>query len=66
VHSRGAGRRDVDDARTGERVLQTQASAALLRRDLLAALGLAAGRVLHGVALVEYDDAVEAGCSLRA
>ena len=66
VHRRGAGRRDVDDARIGQRVLQAQSGAALLRRHLLAALGLAAGRVLHGVALVEHDHAVEAGRGLRA
>ena len=66
VHRRGAGRRDVDDARIGERVLQAQSRTALLRRHLLAAFGLAAGRVLHGVALVEHDHAVEAGRGLGA
>ena len=57
----GAGRRDVDDAGIRQRVLEPQARAALLRRRLVAALALAAGGVLHGVALVEDDHAVEVG-----
>ena len=40
-------------------MLQAQAGAALLRRRLIAALALAARGILHGVALVEDDDAVE-------
>ena len=59
LHRGGAGRRDVDDAGIGQRVLQAQAGAALLRGRLLAALGLAAGGVGHGVAFVEHDHAVE-------
>ena len=66
MHGRGAGRRDVDDARIGQRVLQAQAGTALLRGHLLAALALAARGVLHGVALVEHDHAVEGGRGLRA
>src|SRR6185503_10089607 len=66
VHRRGARRRDVHDTCVWQRVLQAQAGAALLRRHLIAALGLAAGRVLHGVALVEHDHAVEVGCGLEA
>jgi len=66
VNGGGSGCRDVDDAGFGKRVLQAQAGAALLRRHLPAALGLAAGRVLHGVALVEHDHAVEAGRGIRA
>ena len=45
----------------GQRVLQAQAGAALLRGRLVAAFALAAGGVLHGMALVEDDDAVEIG-----
>ena len=47
-------------------MLQAQAGAALLRGNHLAALALAAGRVLHGVALVEHDHAVETRCVLGA
>ena len=60
VDGGGARRRDVDDAGIGQRVLQAQAGAPLLRGHLLAALGLAAGGVLHGMALVEHDHAIEA------
>ena len=59
VHRGGAGRRHVEDAGIGQRMLQAQAGAALLRGRLVAALALAAAGVLHGVALVEHDDAVE-------
>jgi hypothetical protein len=59
MHGGGARRRHVDDACIGKRVLETQAHSALLRGHLLAALGLAAGGVLHGMALVEHDHAVE-------
>ncbi len=54
-----AGRGDIDDARIGQRVLQAQAGAALLRGRLIAALALAAGGVRHGVAFVEDDDSIE-------
>jgi hypothetical protein len=57
----GAGRRDIDDAGVRQRVLEAQARAALLRGGLVAALALAAGGVLHGVALVENDHSVEVG-----
>ena len=56
-----AGRRDIEDAGIRQRVLQAQPGAALLRGGLVAAFALAAGGVLHGVALVEDDDAVEIG-----
>ena len=59
VHGRGAGRRDIDDARLRQRMLKPQARAALLRRRLVAALALLAGGVRHGVRLVEQDHAVE-------
>ena len=61
VHGGGAGRRDVDDAGIRQGVLEPQARAALLRGGLVAALALAADRVLHGVALVENDHSVEVG-----
>ena len=44
---------------SGERVLQAQPGPALLRRLLVAALGLVAGGVGHRVGFVEDDDAVE-------
>ena len=50
LHRRGAGRRDVDDARVGQRMLQAQPRLALLRRLLVAALALVAGGVGHGMA----------------
>ena len=59
VHRGGAGRRDVEHAGVRQRVLQAQAGAALLRGRLVAAFALAAGGVLHGVALVEDDHSVE-------
>ena len=59
VDGGGSRRRDIEHARVGQRVLEPQARAALLRRLLIAALGLAAAGVLHGVALVEDDHAVE-------
>ena len=55
----GARRRDIEHAGVGKRVLEPQAGAALLRRLLIAALAFAAAGVLHGVALVEHDHAVE-------
>ncbi len=61
VHRRRAGRGDVDDPRVGERVLQPQSGAPLLRRHLLAALALAAGGVRHRMAFVEHDDPIEIG-----
>ena len=54
-----AGRRDIDDAGVGQRVLQAQARPALLRRSDVAALAFAAGGVGHGVRLVEDDDAIK-------
>ena len=59
LRRRGAGGRDIEDARVGQRVLQAQPRQALLRGLLLAALALVAGGVGHGVGLVEDDDAVE-------
>ena len=57
----GAGRRDIDDAGVRQGMLEAQARAALLRGGLVAAFALAAGGVLHGVALVEDDHSVEIG-----
>ena len=57
----GAGRRDIDDARVRQGVLQAQARTALLRGRNIAPLSLAATGVLHGVALVENDHSVEVG-----
>src|SRR3546814_9012413 len=51
-------RRDVDDAGARQGVLEPQARAALLRGGLVATLALAAGCVLHGVALVEDDHSI--------
>jgi hypothetical protein len=56
-----AGGRDIDHAGIGQRVLQAQARPALLRGGDVAALALAAGGVLHGVAFVEDDDPIEIG-----
>ena len=42
-------------------MLEPQARAPLLRGRLVTALALAAGRVLHGMALVEDDYSVEVG-----
>ena len=56
-----AGRRDIDDARVRQRVLKAKPRPALLRGGLVAAFALAAGGVLHGMALVEHDHAVEIG-----
>ena len=55
----GAGRRDVGDARIGERVLEAEPRAALLRRGDLAAVALRPRGVGHGVRLVEQDGAVK-------
>ena len=55
----GARRRDIDDAGVGQGVLEAQPGAALLRGGLVAALAFAAGGVLHRVAFVENDHAVE-------
>ena len=57
----GAGRRDVDDARVRQGVLQPKPGAALLRRSLVTAFTLPARGVLHRVRLVEDDDTVEIG-----
>ena len=59
MHRGGAGRRDVEHAGIGQRMLHPQPGTALLGRRLVAAFGLAAAGVLQGVALVEHDDAVE-------
>ena len=59
VHRRGARRGDVDDAGLGERVLQAQPGAALLRGGLVAAFAFLARGVRQGVRLVEQDHAVE-------
>ncbi len=56
-----AGRGDIDDARIRQRVLKPESRTALLRGGLVAAFSLAAGRVLHGMALVENDHPVEIG-----
>ena len=61
VDGGGAGRRDIDDARVRQGVLQAQARTALLRGRDIAAFSLAATGVLHGVALVENDHSVEVG-----
>ena len=61
VDGGGAGRRDIDDARVRQRVLKAKPGTALLRGGLVAAFSLAAGGVLHGMALVENDDPVEIG-----
>ena len=57
----GARRGDIDDAGIRQRVLQAQARAALLRGRLIAAFAFVASGILHGMALVEDDDAVEIG-----
>ena len=55
----GAGCRDVEDARVGQRVLQAQSGAALLGGRLVAAFGFAAGGIGHGMRFVEHNHAVE-------
>ena len=57
--NRRAGGRDVEHAGVGHGVLQREASEALLGRLLVAAVGLFAGGVRHGVAFVESDDPIE-------
>ena len=57
--NRRAGGRDVEHAGVGHGVLQREASEALLGRLLVAAVGLFAGSIRHGVAFVEGDDTVE-------
>src|SRR3546814_998082 len=61
LHRGRAGRRDIDDARIGQGVLEPQTGTALLRGRLLAAFALAAGGVGHRVRFVEDDHAVEVG-----
>ena len=61
LHRRRAGRRDIEDACLGQRVLQAQSRLALLRRFLLAALPFVAGGIGHRMRFVEHDDAVEVG-----
>ena len=56
-----AGRRDIDYARVRQRMLKPESRTPLLRGRLVAAFSLPAGRVLHGMALVENDDPVEVG-----
>ena len=56
---RRPGRRDIEDAGVGKSMLQPQARPTLLRGLDIAALAFTAARVLHGVAFVEDDDAVE-------
>ena len=55
----GAGRRDIGDARVRQRVLQAQPGPPLLGRLDLAAAALRAGRIGHGMGLVEDHRAVE-------
>ena len=56
-----AGRGDIDHASVRESVLEPKSSAALLRGGDVTAFALAAGGVLHGVALVENDHSIEVG-----
>ena len=58
MHGRRPGGRDVDDARTGQRVLQSEPGEALLRREHVAPRAFLAGGVGHRVGFVEDDDAV--------
>ena len=55
----GAGRRDIGDARVGQRVLEPEPGAALLGRLDLAAVALGPGGIGHGMRLVEDHRAVE-------
>ena len=55
----GAGRRDIGDARVGQRVLEPEAGAALLGRLDLAAVALRPGGIGHGMRLVEDHRPVE-------
>ena len=55
----GAGCRDVDDTAIRQRVLEAEARTSLLGRPLVATCTRLAGRVLHGVALVEDDHSIE-------
>ncbi len=59
MHRRGARRGDVDDAGIRQCVLEAKPRAPLLGRCLVTALAFTANRVLHRVALVKDDDAVE-------
>ena len=56
---RGAGRRDVDNAGIGQRMLQSQTRSPLLGRRDIAALALTARGIGHGVRLVEHDHAIK-------
>ncbi len=58
-HGGGAGGRDIDDAGVGQRALEPQSRAALLRRRDLAAGAPGTGGVGHRVRLVEHDHPVE-------
>ena len=57
----GAGRRDIDDAGAGQRMLEPQPRAPLLRGGDIAPVSFAASGILHGVAFIENDRAVEVG-----
>ena len=59
MHRRGARRGDVDDAGIRQCVLEAKPRAPLLGRCMVTALALTADRVLHRVALVKDDDAIE-------
>ena len=59
VHRSGAGRRDIEHTGVWQGMLKAQARASLLGGRQVAAFALAAGRVLHGVALVEDDHSIE-------
>ena len=54
-----AGGRDIDDAGVGQRVLEAKPGTSLLRGCDIAAFALAPRRILHGMAFIEDDDAVE-------
>ena len=56
---RRARRGDIEDAGVRQSVLQPEARPTLLRGLNIAALAFAAAGVLHGVAFVEDDDAIE-------
>ncbi|CDN96333.1 hypothetical protein BN949_05510 [Agrobacterium tumefaciens] len=61
LHFRRAGRGDVDDTSIRQSALQAEPCPALLRRRLVAAFGLAAGGVGHGMAFIENDNAIKIG-----
>ena len=57
----GAGRRDIDHAGVGQRVLKPQARTSLLRGGDITAFTFSATGILHGMALVEYNGSIEIG-----